>query len=96
VWLSDGIALHDRLGHGYTLLRLGGTKADTSSLEQSFHKMHAPLEVLEISNERAREIYDFDLLLVRPDLHVAWRGNELSNEEGAQIAATATGRSRFS
>ena len=26
VWLSDGTALHDRLGPGYTLLRLGGTR----------------------------------------------------------------------
>jgi len=96
LWLSDGIALHDRLGPGFTLLRLGGTKADTSSLEQSFGKMHAPLEVLEVANQRAREIYEYDLLLVRPDLHVAWRGNNLSDEEGAQIAATAAGRSRFS
>jgi 2-polyprenyl-6-methoxyphenol hydroxylase-like FAD-dependent oxidoreductase len=91
VWLSDGEALHDRLGAGYTLLRLGGTHADTSSLERSFQELHAPLEVLDIAGERPRDIYQFDLLLVRPDLHVVWRGDDL-RQDAAQIARVATGR----
>jgi 2-polyprenyl-6-methoxyphenol hydroxylase-like FAD-dependent oxidoreductase len=91
VWLSDRAALHDRLGAGYSLLRLGGTRADTSSLESSFREIHAPLEVLDIAGDRPREIYQFDLLLVRPDLHVVWRGNELP-QDAAMIAMVATGR----
>ena len=91
VWLSDGEALHDRLGAGYTLLRLGGTHADTSSLERSFQELHAPLEVLDIAGEIPRDIYQFDLLLVRPDLHVVWRGNDL-RQDAAKIAMVATGR----
>ena len=31
VWLSDGVALHDRIGDGYTLLRLAGMRADTAA-----------------------------------------------------------------
>lgn len=92
VWLSDGVALHDRLGPGYTLLRLSGTKADTGHLERLFHEACAPLEVLDISNQRVREIYEFDLLLVRPDLHIAWRGNQFSGADATKIAATAIGR----
>jgi 2-polyprenyl-6-methoxyphenol hydroxylase-like FAD-dependent oxidoreductase len=91
VWLQDGDALHDRLGPGYTLLRLGGTRADTSSLEQSFREMRAPLEVQDVPGERPRDIYQFDLLLVRPDLHVVWRGNELP-QDTAKIADLSTGR----
>jgi 2-polyprenyl-6-methoxyphenol hydroxylase-like FAD-dependent oxidoreductase len=91
VWLSDGTALHDRLGPGYTLLRLGGTQADTSSLERSFREMHTPLEVLDVAGERPRDIYQFDLLLVRPDLHVVWRGNRLP-PDAAKITLVATGR----
>jgi 2-polyprenyl-6-methoxyphenol hydroxylase-like FAD-dependent oxidoreductase len=91
VWLSDGSALHDRLGAGYSLLRLGGTRADTSGLERSFREIHAPLDVLDVPGERPREIYQFDLLLVRPDLHVVWRGNELP-QNSAKIAMVATGR----
>ena len=91
VWLCDGVALHDRLGPGYTLLRLGGTHVDTSSLVRSFHELRAPLEVLEVAAERARDIYQYDLLLVRPDLHVVWRGNELP-QDAAKLAMAATGR----
>jgi 2-polyprenyl-6-methoxyphenol hydroxylase-like FAD-dependent oxidoreductase len=91
VWLTDGTALHDRLGPGYTLLRLGGTHADTSILERSFREMHAPLEVIDVAGERPRDIYQYDLLLVRPDLHVVWRGNELP-QDAAKIAMVATGR----
>ena len=34
LWLGDGTALHDRIGDGYTLLRLARTQADTASLER--------------------------------------------------------------
>ena len=91
VWLDDGAALHDRLGPGYTLLRLGGTQVDTSSLERSFRELRAPLHVLDIASERARELYQYDLLLVRPDLHVVWRGNN-PPQDADKIAMVATGR----
>jgi hypothetical protein len=91
VWLNDGTALHDRLGPGYTLLRLAGSQADVSGLERALRATRAPLDVLDIGDERVREIAGFDLLLVRPDLHVVWRGNRISDEAGT-IAAVATGR----
>jgi 2-polyprenyl-6-methoxyphenol hydroxylase-like FAD-dependent oxidoreductase len=91
VWLADGAALHDRLGAGYTLLRLGGTRADTSALEHALRATGAPLDVLDVSSSRARELYERDLVLVRPDLHVVWRGNA-PPADAMRIAATATGR----
>jgi 2-polyprenyl-6-methoxyphenol hydroxylase-like FAD-dependent oxidoreductase len=91
VWLNDHTALHDRLGPGYTLLRLGRTRADTSNLERALRATGAPLDVLDIEDEAPREIYGCDLLLVRPDLHVVWRGNQLPADAEA-IAAIATGR----
>ena len=91
VWLNDGTALHDRLGPGYTLLRLGGSQVDVSGLERALRATGAPLDLLDIKDEAVRETASFDLLLVRPDLHVVWRGNQLSDEAGT-IAAVATGR----
>ena len=37
VWLDDGTAMQDRIGYdsGYTLLRLGGTQADTAALAKA-------------------------------------------------------------
>jgi 2-polyprenyl-6-methoxyphenol hydroxylase-like FAD-dependent oxidoreductase len=84
-------ALHDRLGTGYSLLRFGGTRVETKSLEQALRATGAPLEVLDVADESAREIYGFDLLLVRPDLHIVWRGNQIPHGAEA-IAAVATGR----
>lgn len=88
VWLSDGTALHDRIGDGYTLLRLGGAQADAAPLQQGFAAHGAPFTVLDIADVRPRDIYGCDLLLLRPDLHVVWRGNRLPD---ARLAAIATG-----
>ena len=90
VWLKDRSALHDRLGSGYTLLRLGGTRVNTENLERALRATGVPLEVLDIEEEAAREIYGFDLLLVRPDLHVVGRGNQIPGDAAA-IAAVAVG-----
>jgi 2-polyprenyl-6-methoxyphenol hydroxylase-like FAD-dependent oxidoreductase len=90
VWLEGHVAIQDRIGRGYTLLRLGGTKEDTSAFERSFKACGAPFEVLDIADEPARELYGFDLILLRPDLHVAWRGNR-APEQPKKLAALATG-----
>jgi hypothetical protein len=92
VWLDDGSALHDRLGAGYTLLRLGGTRASTSALVHAMRGTGAPLEVLDLADEQVREIYGRNLVLVRPDLHVAWRGDEAPSDP-VGLAARVTGHS---
>ena len=75
VWLDDGTAVQDRCGDAYVLLRLGRTHADTSALEHALRERRAPLQVLSIDDDCARDVYGCDLILLRPDLHVAWRGN---------------------
>jgi 2-polyprenyl-6-methoxyphenol hydroxylase-like FAD-dependent oxidoreductase len=92
VWLSDGSAMQDRIGygHGCCLLRLGGTRADTTPLARAFAQIGAPLQVLEIADERARDVYEYDLLLLRPDMHIVWRGND-APQAPEKLAALATG-----
>jgi hypothetical protein len=84
--------MQDRIGygHGYTLLRLGGTRADTSALERGFAALGAPLQVLDVPDAAPRDIYGYDLLLLRPDMHVVWRGNA-PPPEPATLAVMATG-----
>jgi 2-polyprenyl-6-methoxyphenol hydroxylase-like FAD-dependent oxidoreductase len=91
VWLADGSALHDRLGDGYTLLRLNGAGADTAALERAMRATGAPLDVLDLEDKTAREVYGRDLLLLRPDLHVVWRDNA-APAEPERLAAIVTGR----
>jgi 2-polyprenyl-6-methoxyphenol hydroxylase-like FAD-dependent oxidoreductase len=90
VWLKDGTAIHDRLGSGYSLLRLGGSAADTPRLAQAIRSRGAPLDVIEFQDEAPRDIYGCDLLLVRPDLHVVWRGNR-APKNAERVAAVVTG-----
>ena len=92
VWLADGTAMQDRIGygHGYTLLRLGSTQVRTEALQRAFAALGAPLQVLDIPDAAPRDIYRRDFLLLRPDLHVAWRGNELPREP-EQLARVVTG-----
>jgi hypothetical protein len=74
---------------------LGKEPADTSALERELRATGAPLDVVRLADAKAREIYDRDLILVRPDLHVAWRGNEPPADPRA-VATTVTGRVRSS
>jgi 2-polyprenyl-6-methoxyphenol hydroxylase-like FAD-dependent oxidoreductase len=90
VWLDDGRPLHDLIGDGYTILKLGKTTADVRALEDALRARGAPVTVLDIPDCVAREVYDFDLILLRPDLHVVWRGF-YPPEEPEWIADVATG-----
>jgi len=84
--------VQDRIGygHGYTLLRFAGER-DMAPLGRAFAAYGAPYRVLDLPDTRARDIYGHDLVLVRPDLHVVWRGNALPDDP-ATLAALATGR----
>ncbi|HTF16384.1 MAG TPA: FAD-dependent monooxygenase [Burkholderiales bacterium] len=91
VWLADGTPMQDHIPYeGYTLLRLGRTNADTSALEKALRAFGAPLVVLDTPDDAPRQVYGRDLLLLRPDLHIAWRGNQ-PPEDPEYVAATATG-----
>ncbi|MEU6062843.1 monooxygenase, partial [Streptomyces sp. NPDC047097] len=90
VWLDDfhgpGSALADRYGTGFTVLRLGGCAQDTAPLVAAAHRRGVPLSVLEVPGRDAREMFERDLVLVRPDQHVAWRGNRLPADPDALLA----------
>jgi 2-polyprenyl-6-methoxyphenol hydroxylase-like FAD-dependent oxidoreductase len=92
VWLDDGTPMQDRIGDGYTILKLGRAQADLSGLERAVRSHGAPVTVLDVPDRIARDIYGHDLILLRPDLHVVWRGNA-ALEDAAEVAAIATGHS---
>jgi 2-polyprenyl-6-methoxyphenol hydroxylase-like FAD-dependent oxidoreductase len=91
MWLKDESALQDHLGQGYTLLKLRRGTDDASSLIQAMRDTGAPLEVVEIDEQPLRELYGRDLLLLRPDLHVCWRGDK-APADARMVAAIVTGR----
>jgi 2-polyprenyl-6-methoxyphenol hydroxylase-like FAD-dependent oxidoreductase len=74
---GHGDSLFDWFGKGFTLLKLGGKAADASPIEAAARKRRVPLTVLDLPQPDARELYGRDLVLIRPDQYVAWRGNAL-------------------
>ncbi|MFF9776472.1 FAD-dependent monooxygenase [Streptomyces sp. NPDC013978] len=89
-WHGPGSSLFDRLGPGFTLLRLGGRAPDSKELEAAAQAQGMPLTVLDVDLDVARDLYERDLVLVRPDQHVAWRGNQLPTDSG-ELVALVTG-----
>jgi len=93
VWLEDGTPIQDRISNvGNTLICLNG-RHETSALEKAFCGRSAPFGVLHVASEPAHAIYGKDLILLRPDMHVVWRGNSVPDNP-AELAALATGHGR--
>jgi len=90
VWLDDGTPIQDHLPNSFVLLKLAGTKMDTRPLENAIAAYGTPLAVVEKPDRVAREVYGFDAILLRPDMHIVWRGNQ-APDNAAEIAAVATG-----
>jgi hypothetical protein len=94
LWLGDGRgygdSLYDHLGRGFTLLRLDGRAADASPLTDAAARLRMPLKVLDLPNTAARDLYERDLVLVRPDQYVAWRGNTMAANPDRLLAQLAS------
>jgi hypothetical protein len=89
VWLKDGRAIQDVAGLNYTLLDFSGV-TPTRPLEEAMQKIGAPLEVVRLDDRAAHAMGGRNLVLLRPDLHVAWRGDE-APENSDDVAARVTG-----
>ena len=73
-WLDGRRSLYDMLGPGYTLLRFDPT-IGVSGVVEACSRRRVPLTILDVYAPDSLALYDRKLVLVRPDQHVAWRGN---------------------
>jgi len=81
VWLPDGSSIYDLLGDGFALLRLG-LDASTTPMSETATALGIPLRVVDLVHlPRLRTLYAADLVLLRPDQHVAWRGTDVEDPE---------------
>jgi 2-polyprenyl-6-methoxyphenol hydroxylase-like FAD-dependent oxidoreductase len=75
LWLRDGRSLYDALGPDYTLLRCDPAVSVVDLVEGAARR-GMPFAVLDVDAPDARALYACKLTLIRPDQHVAWRGDE--------------------
>jgi 2-polyprenyl-6-methoxyphenol hydroxylase-like FAD-dependent oxidoreductase len=90
LWLDAervmGSSLFDRLGKGFTLLRLDRRAPNSEPLERAAERRSIPLTVLTIDLPEAPTLYRRDLVLIRPDQYIAWRGDTLPDDPDALLA----------
>jgi 2-polyprenyl-6-methoxyphenol hydroxylase-like FAD-dependent oxidoreductase len=79
VWLTDGRSTLDLFGRSFVLMRIGPAAPDTQLFVQAAQQSGMPLEVVAIDEPAVATAYERRLVLVRPDGHVAWRGDELAD-----------------
>jgi 2-polyprenyl-6-methoxyphenol hydroxylase-like FAD-dependent oxidoreductase len=88
-WLSGGRAIQDVIGIGYTLLDFS-QHGNTRPLQVAMREIGAPLDVVRLHEPQAHRVCGRRFVLLRPDAHVAWRGDELP-ADCASIAHVVTG-----
>lgn len=90
IWVKPGVSINDLIGRGYALLRMGPKVEAVDAIVDAFRQIGAPITVLDFPEDRFRQLYGRSYFLVRPDLHIAWRGNELPTDPSG-LAAVVTG-----
>jgi 2-polyprenyl-6-methoxyphenol hydroxylase-like FAD-dependent oxidoreductase len=85
-WLADGSSLYDAFGADFTLLALG-TASRVDETARALRQRHGfSVMPLTIRDPELRDAYQADFALVRPDLHIAWRGNRLDDVVDAALS----------
>ena len=91
-WLHDGSSLYDHFGDGFTLL--ASKDAPSAAIDQARVQAHTagvPLKVMQPHEAAIAELYPTRFTLIRPDQHVAWRGNAWPSAS-VGVLAQVTGR----
>lgn len=75
LWLADGSSLYDAFGFEWTLLCLSAEAGDNTAMAEEAKRRQIDLKIVNLPLREARELYEADFALIRPDQIVGWRGN---------------------
>ena len=77
---AGGRSTIDLFGVGFVLLRLSELAPCANTLTEAAAAQGVPLRVVELRQPEVVKAYEKKLVLVRPDGHVAWRGDVLPDD----------------
>jgi 2-polyprenyl-6-methoxyphenol hydroxylase-like FAD-dependent oxidoreductase len=77
---ADGRSTLDLFGLCFVLMRLGDAAPDASAFVAAAAARRMPVTVFESSQPDLVHVYEKRLVLVRPDGHVAWRGDDFPRD----------------
>jgi flavin-dependent monooxygenase StaC len=78
-WLRAGVSTLDLFGRGFSLLCFAESDR-REGVEYAFADCRVPLETTVCGDAGIAQLYEYPFVLVRPDGHVAWRGNDLPSD----------------
>jgi 2-polyprenyl-6-methoxyphenol hydroxylase-like FAD-dependent oxidoreductase len=85
-WMDDDRSTLDLFGDGFVLLRLGVNPPDASRLIEAATAHGVPMRAVTLTDPEVATLYETSLVLVRPDGHVAWRGNDAPDDAEGIVA----------
>jgi 2-polyprenyl-6-methoxyphenol hydroxylase-like FAD-dependent oxidoreductase len=92
-WLPDGSSLFDHFNFEWTLLVLGEDKGplaqDALKFSEAALQCHLDFKVLRFDSQELLDLYEANLVLIRPDQIVAWRGTNA--HQAMQVLKQASG-----
>ncbi|OXS88529.1 FAD-dependent monooxygenase [Pandoraea apista] len=80
-WLADGSSLYDAMGQQFTLLCVDAQIPDASAVQTARDVLGDVVVFVPTLADAAslKRLYEHSYVLIRPDLHVAWRGDALND-----------------
>jgi len=90
-WMADGRSTLDLLARDAVLLRFGEPQPGDARILDAAAAVQMPLQLRELRDPAIARLYETRLVLVRPDGHVAWRG-ETAPEDAAALIDRVRGR----
>ncbi len=84
MFLGDGTALFDRLGPDLTPVDFTAGRIGAAAAAEA-RARGIPVRHLPVGDPGVREVWERDLVLVRPDHHVAWRGDTVPDHWRAML-----------
>lgn len=93
VWLSQETSLYDQFGAGITLLVAddAANAGDAAAMGAAAERLSIPFKAIAPKHPGLRDLYGARFALIRPDQHVAWRGDHIDPAACAAILRTAAG-----
>ena len=79
-FLADGRSTLDLFGRGFALIGFGADAAEAAPLLEAAKKRNLPLTFTAIAEPHIAALYERRFVLVRPDGHVAWRGDHMPED----------------
>ena len=87
LWLADGSSLYDHFGEGFTLLVTDGDPTCGGRIcSPRLLNVASRSKVLALPDQRLRARYEKRFIVIRPDQHVAWRGDAFPADVHGLIA----------